>query len=139
MTIDITYKLTDINKVATLLIEKLKPYKIWAFNASMGTGKTTLINEICQQFGVVETSSSPTFSIINEYETLNKEIIYHYDFYRIETPEEVFDLGVEEQFYEGNLCLIEWPENIDEYLPQETIFIDIKINDDNTRTLKVNI
>lgn len=139
MTIDITYSLNDISKVASLLIEKLKMHKILAFNATMGTGKTTLINEICKQLGVVETSSSPTFSIINEYEKINKEIIYHYDFYRIDIPEEVFDLGVEEQFYSGNLCLIEWPENVAEYLPSETIFISIVINNDNSRTLKVTI
>ena len=107
MIIDITYQLNDITKVATLLIDKLKDYKIWAFNASMGTGKTTLINEICKQLGITETSSSPTFSIINEYEINKKELIYHYDFYRINIPEEVFDLGVEEQFYSGILCLME--------------------------------
>ena len=139
MKIDLTYSLNDINKVASILIEKLKAYNIWAFNASMGTGKTTLINEICKQLGVIETSSSPTFSIINEYETLRNEVVFHYDFYRIDVPEEVFDIGVEEQFYSGNLCLIEWPENIEEYLPSETIFISIITNDDDTRTLKVII
>lgn len=139
MTIDITYSLNEIDKVASLLIDKLKVNKIWAFNAKMGTGKTTLINEICNKLGVYDTSSSPTFSIINEYETINKEIIYHYDFYRIDIPEEVFDLGVEEQFYSGNLCLIEWPENVAEYLPSETIFISIVINNDNSRSLKVTI
>jgi len=136
---NITYTLDNIKDIASLLIDKLSDYKIWAFNADMGTGKTTLINEICNQLGVKETSSSPTFSIINEYENDKGDVIYHYDFYRIEIPEEVFDLGVEEQFYSGSLCLMEWSDNIAAYLPEETLIITIRNNDDNTRTLNVKI
>ncbi len=104
----------------------------------MGSGKTTLIKEIVKQLGVDEVASSPTFSLVNEYHSDKGEIIYHFDFYRIENEEEAFDIGVEEYFYSDHWCFIEWPEKVENLLPLESVAIHLTINQDTTRTIQIN-
>lgn len=102
----------------------------------MGAGKTTLIKAICEELGVKETVTSPTFAIINEYKDAKSQSIYHFDFYRINKIEEVFDFGYEDYFYSNSLCFIEWPELVESILPENTVKISIHENDDSTRVIK---
>jgi tRNA threonylcarbamoyladenosine biosynthesis protein TsaE len=104
----------------------------------MGAGKTTLIKAICSEAGVAENVTSPTFSLVNAYKTSDNKTIYHFDFYRINNISEVYDLGYEEYFYSGEMCFIEWPEMIEELLPENTLRIYIKVVDDNKRELTIN-
>ncbi len=132
---ELTYTQIEISKVAELILSSSE-HKIFLFYGDMGVGKTTLIKEIVKQLGVDETSSSPSFSLVNEYHTA-KETIYHFDFYRIEDIAEAYDIGVEDYFYFGNYVFIEWPENISKLLPENANRIDIKINKNGSRTLKL--
>ncbi len=122
----------ELPKVAHQLLEYIKSgnYNIIEFYGSMGAGKTTLIREMCSQLGVIDVVTSPTFAIINEYKMTSGEQCFHFDFYRINKIQEVLDMGYEEYFYSGNLCLIEWPELIEELLPQD---------DDEIKNLKIEI
>ena len=110
--------------------------QLFAFYGQMGAGKTTLIKAICQQLGVTEEANSPTFAIVNEYES-QKGAIYHFDFYRINRPEEALDFGLFDYFDSGNICLMEWPECIEPLLPDDTIKIQISVIDDNTRKITI--
>jgi len=94
----------------------------------MGSGKTTLIKELCLQIGVISAMSSPTFSLINEYETNSGEVVYHFDFYRLEDEQEAFDYGYEDYFFSGNYCFIEWPEKIPNLIPDNYLLIEIEMN-----------
>ena len=109
--------------------------KIWLFEGVMGAGKTTLIKAICRQLGVEDTVQSPSFSIVNEYRTKKDDPIYHFDFYRITEVAEAMHIGVEEYFYSGHLCLIEWPSKIEEILPDTYLKVQVKVNTDNSRTI----
>jgi len=129
--------LSELPIAAKQIIEEIKGRKIIAFYGNMGAGKTTLITELCRALNVVDTISSPTFSLVNEYHTQNDEIIFHFDFYRIEKQEEVYDFGYEEYFYSENLCLIEWPELIENLLPEDYITIKIEIIDNDSRLITV--
>ena len=120
------YTLNKINEVAKQIISSSNDCKIWTFEGEMGTGKTTLIKAICKTLGVIDEVSSPTFSLVNEYKTKDGKILYHFDFYRIKNIEEVFDIGYEDYFYSGNICMIEWPEKVNELLENEDVF-EIKI------------
>ena len=113
---------------------------VYAFYGEMGAGKTTFIRELCRALGVEEDlANSPSFSIINEYRSdTTAELIYHFDFYRIEDLEEALDLGIEDYFDSGAICLIEWPERIAPILPADTVSVRITVNDDDTRTLTVS-
>jgi tRNA threonylcarbamoyladenosine biosynthesis protein TsaE len=113
------YNLNELQSVASYLLEKNKQHKIWCFYGEMGVGKTTLIKEILAQLGVLDLVSSPSFSIVNEYQITGGQSVFHFDFYRIRSLEEVYDLGFETYFDSGSLCLIEWPEKIDEILQME--------------------
>ncbi|MCL4147156.1 UNVERIFIED_CONTAM: hypothetical protein GTU68_060851 [Idotea baltica] len=104
----------------------------------MGVGKTTLIKEIVKQLNVDDVVSSPTFSLVNEYQSKHGEAIYHFDFYRINDEEEALDMGVEEYLYSNNWCLIEWPENIKNLLPLNASKISLSVNDDGSRSLAIN-
>lgn len=125
----------DINRVAKIIFPKLREHSIIAFYGQMGAGKTTLIKELCKLAGVRENVSSPTFSLVNEYHTKEGTSIFHFDFYRINRIEEVYDLGYEEYFYGNNLCLIEWPEKLGDLLPTDTFSIKIEVNQTGERQL----
>ncbi len=134
----INYQLSKIDKVSTQIIENAKDNKIWLFFGEMGAGKTTLIKSICKNLGVSEEINSPTFSIVNEYKTINGKTIYHFDFYRVKSIEEVYDMGIEDYFKTNNICLIEWPNKIDEILNDEITYkIEINMVEEN-RFIKIN-
>lgn len=109
--------------------------KQFAFYGNMGAGKTTFITALCKQLKAIDLVSSPTFSIVNEYETELSEIIYHFDFYRIKEPEELFDIGFEEYITDTNWCFIEWPEMAEELIPDTFKKVRIEVNDDGERCL----
>jgi len=108
-----------------------------AFYGEMGAGKTTLIKAICNELGVIENVTSPTFSLVNEYVTTENELIYHFDFYRLNKTSEAFDLGYEEYFYSGKLCLIEWPEKIEQLIPTQHTRINIIVKDLEIREIEI--
>ena len=115
----------EIHDIAKKFLEEIGDKKIFTFNGKMGAGKTTFIKAICEVMGVKETINSPTFSIVNEYEAADGSIIYHFDCYRINKIQEALDLGAEEYLYSGNLCFIEWSENIAPLLPDTLVNVDI--------------
>lgn len=128
MTMKIDFEIeqeAELKEVVKALIDYAGDQKVWIFKGEMGAGKTTFIRYICQAFEVIENVSSPTFSIINEYSRKNGELVYHFDFYRIESQKEAVDIGCEEYFDSGGICLIEWPEKILNLLPEPTIVIHI--------------
>ncbi len=112
-------------EAARAVIDALDGRTVVAFRGPMGAGKTTLIREIVAQLGSDDTVTSPTFAIVNQYAAAGGRRIYHFDFYRIERPEEAYDFGYEEYFYSGDLCLVEWPERIEALLPPETMCVCI--------------
>ena len=120
--------LSELPVVAKQLLQSIDGEKVVAFQGAMGAGKTTLIKALCEAMGVVDTISSPTFSIVNEYRTAKGEKIYHFDFYRIKSVEEAYDMGYEEYFYSKAFCFIEWPEKIEELMPlnYEKVQIELK-------------
>ena len=131
--------LKSIEQTAKEFISKIENKKLFAFYGEMGVGKTTFIKQICKSLGVSSEVTSPTFSLVNEYSTNNNNTLYHFDFYRIENPEEALDFGLYEYLDSGKLCLMEWPEMIEDLLPEETVKVKIILNDDSTRTIIVNI
>ena len=134
---EINYKIDDIEKVAQQLLDSFKS-KIVLFNGSMGVGKTTLIKAITKLLGSTDDVSSPTFSIVNEYE-LSDGLIYHFDLYRIKDLEEAYNFGIEDYLFSNNWVIIEWPDIIKNILPEPYDRIDLELNSDNSRTLKLNI
>ena len=118
--------LQTINQTAKQFLQQIGDKKVFAFNGAMGAGKTTFIKAICEELGVKETINSPTFSIINEYEADDGKIIYHFDCYRINDVKDAINIGAEDYLYSGNLCFIEWAENILPILPLDTVMVDIK-------------
>lgn len=129
--------LGDLPEVAEQIIESAKGKEIVAFYGAMGAGKTTLIREIAEQLGVVDNVTSPTFSLVNQYMTNDGEQIFHFDFYRIEKIEEAYDFGYEEYFFSGNLCLVEWPEKIEELLPEDTLIVKIELDSTHHHELRI--
>ena len=127
--------LDPIHKAAKEFVKGLGNGKVFAFYGKMGAGKTTFIKALCEVLGVEDVITSPTFAIINEYTDGNDDPIYHFDFYRIKKLEEVYDMGYEDYFYSGNLCLLEWPELIEEILPENVIKVTIEEQPDGTRKL----
>jgi tRNA threonylcarbamoyladenosine biosynthesis protein TsaE len=121
----IIHSLEDIKRAASEFVALIGERRIFAFYGHMGAGKTTFIKAICEELGVTDAVSSPTFAIVNEYASTMGSI-YHFDFYRIKRSTEVLDLGFEDYAYSGNLCLMEWPELIEEFLPEETIDVHIE-------------
>jgi tRNA threonylcarbamoyladenosine biosynthesis protein TsaE len=130
----IIYNIEQIGEVTDELINLTINNKIIAFEGLMGAGKTTLIKSICEKLGVKDVINSPTFSIINEYQS-PKGLIYHFDFYRIKNIPEGQDIGVEDYFYSGYLCLLEWAEKIKDILPENTLFIHIEELPDGNRLI----
>ena len=128
--------LGDLDRAAKAFLEAIGNHKLVAFYAPMGAGKTTFTTAVCKQLGVQEDAvSSPTFAIVNEYRTGTGEPLYHFDFYRIERLEEALDIGLYDYLDSGSLCLMEWPENIEKLLPEETLKVHIRVNPDGSRTL----
>ncbi len=131
--------LADLPQVASAIIGLFNQYKLIAFYGQMGAGKTTLIKQICKQLGVHQEVSSPTFALVNEYTTTDKNTLFHFDFYRINNINEVYDIGYEDYFYSGNVCLMEWPENIEELLvDDEVVKVEITRADEYNRTVKIS-
>ena len=130
--------LDTIHETAKQFIQLIDQRKVFAFNGSMGAGKTTFIKALCEELKVIDIVNSPTFAIVNEYETEDHSIIYHFDCYRLNNLREAYDLGAEEYLYSGNLCFIEWPENIEPLLPENTRYVHITENNDGTRTLRID-
>ncbi len=133
----IVYSLDQLPMAAGEIIQFIKNFKLIAVYGTLGAGKTTLIKEICRQLGVPDIVNSPTFALVNEYLTSEKKIIYHFDFYRINSVKEAFGLGYEDYFYSGNICFIEWPEKIEELLTGNNLRIFIEEIEFGAR--KVNI
>lgn len=131
-----SYSLENLSEIATAVIASVKN-KTLLFYGEMGVGKTTLIKEICKQLGVLDNISSPTFSLVNEYQTKNNESIFHFDFYRIEEEEEALDMGIDDYFYNNDWCLIEWPENVENLLPLEAVEIHLSVLEDGQRNIQL--
>jgi len=129
--------LETIQESAKDFINQIGNNTIFAFNGNMGAGKTTFIKAICEVLGVKETINSPTFSIVNEYEAADARIIYHFDCYRINKIQEALDLGAEEYLYSGNLCFIEWAENIAPILPDSIVNVDIEEMENGERNVVI--
>lgn len=132
-----TYSLKDLPSIAKEVIASAE-HRMLLFYGDMGVGKTTLIKEICTQLGVLDTISSPTFSLVNEYQTNKNETVYHFDFYRIENQEEAYDIGIEDYFDSNHWCLVEWPENVENLVPLEFVEIQLSRLDNNQRNIQIN-
>ena len=126
--------LEHISEAAREFVNYIGDRRVFAFYGSMGAGKTTFVKAVCEVLGVEDVITSPTFAIVNEYETPSSSI-YHFDFYRIKKLEEVYDMGYEDYFYSDGLCFIEWPEMMEELLPEGSVKVQIKENADGTRTV----
>lgn len=134
---EVTFSLNEIQSVVKQLLNTPGLKKVITFHAEMGVGKTTFIKEIVKQLGVEDNSSSPTFSLVNEYTTSNGETVYHFDLYRLNNEEEAYDMGIDEYFYSGNWCFIEWPEKTPNLIPIDHASIHMKITDKGERELRL--
>ena len=129
-------KLDNIREAAKQFIANIGDSTVFAFYGNMGAGKTTFVKAVCEELGVDDVITSPTFSIVNEYRSEQTgELIYHFDFYRVKKIEEVYDMGFEDYFYSGALCFIEWPELCEEVLPNDTVKVSINEEPDGSRTI----
>jgi tRNA threonylcarbamoyladenosine biosynthesis protein TsaE len=127
-----------LSSAAKKILECTYGKRLLAFSGPMGAGKTTIIKAVCRALGAEDIMSSPSFTMINEYRTASGETIYHIDFYRIKRKEEVLDFGIEEYFFSGSYCLMEWPELIGDILPPETVSIKINVDDKEQRILEIS-
>ena len=135
-----TITIKDISSRAAAaqeFIAQMGESRIFAFYGTMGAGKTTFVKALCEAMGVTDTVNSPTFAIVNEYDTPSGRPIYHFDFYRIKRLAEVYDMGYEDYFYGRGLCFIEWPELIEELLPEDTVRVNIEEQADGSRIVKI--
>lgn len=126
----------DLPEVAKEFVKAMAGRMHFAFVGSMGAGKTTFISELCKALGSADEASSPTFSIVNEYDVPGKLPIYHFDFYRVESEAELIDMGVEDYWDNGSVCFVEWPEMAVGYLPEDLVTVKISVNDDLSRILE---
>ena len=129
--------LDELKSVAEAVIESLDGRNVVAFCGAMGAGKTTLISAIMEYLGSNDTVTSPTFALVNQYGTAAGDTVYHFDFYRINRIEEVFDMGYEEYFYSGDLCLVEWPEKIEALIPDDAMVVSIEVGDNDERIFEI--
>lgn len=132
----LTASLEELETVASKVIDMAKGATIIVFRGDLGAGKTTLIKNICKLLNVKDEVNSPTFSLVNEYHRESGVTVFHFDFYRIEEEAEAFDMGCEDYFYSSNLCLIEWPEKIENLLPKDRVEVEINLNEEN-RTFNI--
>ena len=130
--------LATIHEAAKKFIDNIGNNKVFAFYGKMGAGKTTFTKAICEVLGVEDVITSPTFAIVNEYTDGKGSPIYHFDFYRIKKLEEVYDMGYEDYLYSGDVCLLEWPELIEQLLPEDTVRVNLTENADGSRTLTMD-
>jgi len=131
------FSLDSIHDAAKTFINNMGTGKVFAFYGKMGAGKTTFIKAVCEELGVTDVITSPTFAIVNEYRSdTTGELIYHFDFYRIKKLEEVYDMGYEDYFYSGALCFLEWPELIEELLPADAVKVTITETEDGERMIE---
>ncbi len=132
----IDYTLSNLKEVCNTILLSINKPKTLLFYGEMGVGKTTLIKELVAQLGVSESTSSPTFSIVNEYNGKNSKV-FHFDFYRIKNEDEVYDIGIEDYFYQNSWCLVEWPEKINSLIPEDAVSFKIIKNIDNSRRIEI--
>ena len=132
------HSLADLREAARAVLDALGDRTVVAFRGPMGAGKTTLIREIVARLGSRDTVTSPTFALVNHYAGTERPAIYHFDFYRIDKPEEAYDFGYEEYFYSGDLCLVEWPEKIEALLPEDAVEVRITVDSDTARTFEID-
>ncbi len=135
---EILFSLDEIDIVAKKILSE-NPKKVILFNGAMGVGKTTLIKSLAKNLGVNEATSSPTFSLVNEYQIAVNQFIYHFDVYRLKKESEALDMGIDEYLYSGNWCFIEWAENIPNLIPEEHSVISIELLPDGKRRLILNL
>jgi tRNA threonylcarbamoyladenosine biosynthesis protein TsaE len=133
---NVIFSLDQLDKVAQKIIAE-KPNKVILFDGEMGVGKTTLIKQLCKTLGVKGATSSPTFSLVNEYQTIDNQIVYHFDFYRLNKEEEALDMGADDYLYSGNWCFIEWAEKIPNLIPDAHSIITITLLADGKRSLEL--
>ena len=127
-----------IREAAREFVANIGDSTVFAFYGKMGAGKTTFIKAVCEELGVEDVITSPTFAIVNEYRSdVSGELIYHFDFYRVKKIEEVYDMGFEDYFYSGALCFIEWPELCEEVFPKDTVKVTIEESSDGTRVVTI--
>ena len=136
---EIVFDEAEIDKAAEDFLELTKSYKIYAFSGELGAGKTTFINALCKKLFALDAATSPTYSIIQEYPTKNGQVIYHMDWYRLRDTEEALNAGVEDCLESGNICMIEWPEQALDLLPEQTIFSNFSLINMHTRKLHLKI
>ena len=129
--------INQIKEAAATFVECMGNHHVFAFYGSMGTGKTTFIKAVCEALGVEDVITSPTFAIVNEYQTRQGQPVFHFDFYRIRKIEEVFDMGYEDYLYSGALCLIEWPELAEDILPADTVAVRLSQQPDGSRAVEM--
>lgn len=129
--------LEEINAVAKEFLSLVGDKRVFALHGAMGVGKTTFVKAICDTMGVEDTINSPTFAIVNEYHTPKEEIIYHFDFYRIDDVQEAYDFGYEDYFFSNAMCFIEWPEKIESILPEDTVVVLFEEEADGTRLITI--
>ena len=132
----ITFSIEQLADVAQQILDQ-KPNKVILFNGDMGVGKTTLIKQLCKTLGVNDATSSPTFSLVNEYQTDNNQTVYHFDFYRLNKETEALDMGVDDYLYSGNWCFIEWSEKIENLIPLQRTVITIELLPNGERLLEL--
>ena len=129
--------LSELPSAAKQVIQSIKDFKIIAVYGPLGVGKTTMIKEICKQMGVPDIVNSPTFALVNEYFTTDRKIIYHFDFYRINSIREAYDIGYEDFFFSGNLCFIEWPEKVEELLTDDVLRVKMEETESGSRIIRL--
>jgi len=127
--------LQELDEAAARFLELAGEQTVMAFSGEMGAGKTTFIQALCRKLGIAVEVNSPTFSLVNEYFTPQGSSIFHFDLYRIESPEELFDMGYEEYFFSGSLCLIEWPEKASNLIPEDALWVQIEIGENEARLI----